>query len=57
MNYTRVLSQKEHTSPRLEVAVAAKAIENVQGDFNISYVNELALIFDCMGIDTNDILD
>ena len=39
------------------MAEASKAIENAQRDVNISFVNELALIFDKMGIDTNDVLE
>jgi len=41
----------------LKVAEASKAIENAQRDVNISFVNELALIFDRIGIDTQDVLD
>ena len=41
----------------MKVAEASKAIENAQRDVNISFVNELALIFDRMGIDTQDVLD
>src|SRR5690606_35681547 len=41
----------------IKVAEASKAIENAQRDVNISFVNELALIFDRLGIDTNDVLE
>ena len=41
----------------IKVAEACKAIENAQGDVNISFMNELALIFDKMGIDTQEVLD
>ena len=41
----------------MKVAEASKAIENAQRDVNISFVNELALIFDKVGIDTQDVLD
>ena len=41
----------------MKVAEASKAIENAQRDVNISFVNELALIFDRVGIDTQDVLD
>lgn len=41
----------------MKVAEAAKAIENAQRDINISFVNELALMFDRMGLDTNEVLD
>ena len=44
-------------APSIGVAEASKAIENAQRDLNISYVNELALIFDKLGIDTNDVID
>lgn len=46
-----------HKAPRIKVAEASKAIENAQRDVNISFVNELAVIFDRVGIDTNDVLD
>ena len=41
----------------IKVAEASKAIENAQRDLNISFVNELAIIFDKMGIDTTDVLN
>ncbi|MBS4064555.1 MAG: nucleotide sugar dehydrogenase, partial [Chitinophagaceae bacterium] len=41
----------------IKVAESSKAIENAQRDVNISFVNELALIFDRIGIDTNDVLE
>src|SRR5690606_24444093 len=41
----------------IKVAEASKAIENAQRDVNISFVNELALIFDRIGIDTNDVIE
>ncbi|MBR6803358.1 MAG: nucleotide sugar dehydrogenase, partial [Paludibacteraceae bacterium] len=41
----------------IKVAEASKAIENAQRDVNISFMNELALIFDKIGIDTNDVID
>lgn len=44
-------------APSIKVAEASKAIENAQRDVNISFVNELALIFDRMDIDTNDVID
>jgi len=46
-----------HKAPSLKVAEASKIIENAQRDVNISFVNELALIFDKIGIDTNDVLE
>jgi UDP-N-acetyl-D-galactosamine dehydrogenase len=44
-------------APSIKVAEASKAIENAQRDINISFVNELALIFDRIGIDTSDVLN
>ena len=55
--YKSIITAGTHKAPSLKVAEAAKAIENAQRDVNISFVNELALIFDRMGIDTNDVLD
>ena len=55
--YSSIIEAGTHKAPSLKVAEASKAIENAQRDINISFVNELALIFDRMGIDTNDVLD
>lgn len=55
--YKTVIKAGTHLAPSLKVAEASKAIENAQRDVNISFVNELALIFDKVGIDTNDVLD
>ena len=55
--YSSIITAGTHKAPSLKVAEASKAIENAQRDMNISFVNELALIFDKMGIDTNDVLD
>ena len=55
--YKSIIIAGTHKAPSLKVAEASKAIENAQRDVNISFVNELALIFDRMGIDTNDVLD
>jgi UDP-N-acetyl-D-galactosamine dehydrogenase len=55
--YKSIINAGTHKAPSLKVAEASKAIENAQRDVNISFVNELALIFDRMGIDTNDVLD
>jgi UDP-N-acetyl-D-galactosamine dehydrogenase len=55
--YASIITAGTHKAPSLKVAEASKAIENAQRDVNISFVNELALIFDRMGIDTNDVLD
>jgi UDP-N-acetyl-D-galactosamine dehydrogenase len=55
--YRSIIEAGTHKAPSLKVAEASKAIENAQRDVNISFINELALIFDRMGIDTNDVLD
>ncbi len=55
--YASIIEAGTHKAPSLKVAEASKAIENAQRDVNISFVNELALIFDRMGIDTNDVID
>lgn len=55
--YSSIIEAGTHKAPSLKVAEASKAIENAQRDVNISFVNELALIFDKMGIDTNDVIE
>jgi UDP-N-acetyl-D-galactosamine dehydrogenase len=55
--YASIISAGTYKAPSLKVAEASKAIENAQRDVNISFVNELALIFDRMGIDTNDVIE
>lgn len=55
--YCSVVTAGVHKAPSIKVAEAAKVIENTQRDLNISLMNELALIFDKMGIDTNDVLE
>lgn len=55
--YASIITAGTHKAPSLKVAEASKIIENAQRDVNISFVNELALIFDKVGIDTNDVLD
>ena len=55
--YGKIIRAGTHKAPSIKVAVASKAIENAQRDLNISFVNELALIFDRLGIDTQDVLD
>jgi len=54
--YKSIITAGTHLAPSIKVAEASKAIENAQRDVNISFVNELALIFDRMNIDTNDVL-
>lgn len=55
--YQKIILAGTHLAPSIKVAEASKAIENAQRDVNISFVNELALIFDRMGIDTNDVIE
>lgn len=55
--YASIITAGTHKAPSLKVAEASKIIENAQRDVNISFVNELALIFDKIGIDTNDVLE
>ncbi|MFQ3214508.1 MAG: UDP-N-acetyl-D-galactosamine dehydrogenase [Marivirga sp.] len=54
--YKEIITAGTHKAPTIKVAEAAKVIENSQRDLNIAFVNELALIFDRMGIDTEDVL-
>jgi UDP-N-acetyl-D-galactosamine dehydrogenase len=55
--YRSIIVAGTHKATSLKVAEASKAIENAQRDLNISFVNELALIFDRMGIDTTDVIE
>jgi len=55
--YKTIIKAGTHIAPSIKVAEASKAIENAQRDVNISFVNELALIFDRIGIDTNEVLE
>jgi len=55
--YQTIIEAGTHRAPSLKVAEASKAIENAQRDVNISFVNELALIFDKVGIDTTDVIE
>lgn len=55
--YSSIITAGTHKAPSIKVAEASKAIENAQRDVNISFVNELALIFDRMGIDTSDVIE
>ena len=54
--YASIITAGTYAAPSIKVAEAAKSIENAQRDINISFVNELALIFDRLGIDTNEVL-
>ena len=55
--YASIITAGTHKAPNIKVAEASKIIENAQRDVNISFVNELSLIFDKVGIDTNDVLE
>lgn len=55
--YHSVLENGTHKAPSIKVAEAAKVIENAQRDINIAFVNELAKIFNLLGIDTSDVLE
>ena len=55
--YKTIITAGTFKASSIKVAEASKAIENAQRDVNISFVNELALIFDRLGIDTNDVLE
>lgn len=55
--YASIITAGTHKASSIKVAEAAKVIENSQRDINIALVNELALIFDKMGIDTLDVLE
>ena len=55
--YASIIEAGTHKAPSIKVAEASKIIENAQRDVNISFVNELALIFDKIGIDTHDVLE
>jgi UDP-N-acetyl-D-galactosamine dehydrogenase len=55
--YRSVISAGTHPAPSIRVAEAAKVIENSQRDINIAFVNELAMIFNRMGIDTQAVLE
>ena len=54
--YNLIIEVGTHKAPSIKVAEAAKVIENTQRDVNIALINELALIFNKMGIDTEDVL-
>lgn len=55
--YQRIITAGTFPVPSMRVAEAAKVVENIQRDVNIALVNELALIFDRLDIDTQDVLD
>ena len=55
--YKSIIKAGTYMAPSIKVAEASKSIENAQRDLNISFMNELAVIFDKMDIDTNDVLE
>ena len=55
--YNTVLVNGTHKAPSIKVAEASKIIENSQRDVNIAFMNELAKIFNAMGIDTRDVIE
>ena len=55
--YKKIIKAGTHKASSIRVAEAAKVIENSQRDINIAFVNELALIFERMGIDTHEVLE
>ena len=55
--YSSVIDAGTYKTSSIKIAEAAKVIENAQRDINISLMNELALIFDRMNIDTNDVIN
>ena len=55
--YREIIAAGTHLAPSIKVAEAAKVIENTQRDVNIALINELALIFEKLGVDTLDVLE
>jgi UDP-N-acetyl-D-galactosamine dehydrogenase len=55
--YKEIITAGTHLTSSIEVAEASKVIENTQRDVNIALMNELAIIFDQMGIDTNEVIE
>jgi len=55
--YASVIDAGTHLASSIKVAEASKVIENTQRDVNIALINELALIFDTMGIDTREVIE
>jgi len=55
--YASIITAGTHLAPTIKVAEAAKVIENSQRDINIAFVNELAIIFNKLNINTNDVLE
>lgn len=55
--YNSVLLNGTHRAPTIKVAEAAKILENTQRDVNIAFMNEIAIVFNALGIDTTDVLE
>ena len=55
--YQSIILAGTHLAPSIKVAEASKAIENAQRDINISFINEIAIIFDRLNIDTHEVLE
>jgi UDP-N-acetyl-D-galactosamine dehydrogenase len=55
--YRQIITAGTHKASSIRVAEAAKVIENTQRDVNIALINELAMIFDHLGIDTSEVLE
>lgn len=55
--YKLIITAGTHRAPSIKVAEAAKVIENTQRDLNIALINELAMLFDRLGISTTDVLN
>src|SRR5690606_11284834 len=55
--YELIIEAGIHRASSIKVAEAAKVVENSQRDINIAFMNELAMVFDRMNIDTNDVLE
>ena len=55
--YSSIIDAGTYVAKSIKIAEAAKVIENSQRDINIAFINELAIIFNRMNIDTNDVLD
>lgn len=55
--YKKIVTAGTHLTSSIRVAEAAKAIENAQRDINIAFVNELAVIFNLLGVDTTEVLE
>ncbi len=55
--YAEIITAGTYKTPSIEVAEAAKVIENTQRDLNIALINELAILFDKLGLDTREVLD